>query len=33
VGVGDDNEGVAKHGAKDGPTLSSWQPRRFPGDL
>jgi hypothetical protein len=33
VGVGDDNEGVAEHGAKDGPTLSSWQPRRFPGDL
>jgi hypothetical protein len=33
VGIGDDNEGVAEHGAKDGPTLSSWQPRRFPGEL
>jgi hypothetical protein len=30
VGIGDDDEGVAQHGAKDGSALSSWQPRSFP---
>ena len=27
VGIGDDDEGVAQHGAKDGPLRPAWQPR------